>query len=88
MIDVIIASYNEPKSTIKTVKVFLKSKRKDLRVTVVDPFLEVENILREEIKDERFVFYPDPGEGKSYALNLLFQEYASSNTDDLFILKQ
>ena len=86
MIDVIITSYNEPKSTIRAVKVFLKSKRKDLRITVVDPFPEVENILREEIKDERFVFYPDPGEGKSYALNLLFQEYASSNKKDLFIL--
>lgn len=86
MIDVIITSYKEPQSTLKAVKVFLKSKRKDLRVTVVDPFPEVEDFLRKEIKDKRFVFYPDPGEGKSYALNLLMQEYASSNKDDLFIL--
>ncbi len=85
MIDIIITSYNEPKSTIRAVKVFLKSKRKDLRVTVVDPFSEVEEILRKEIKDKRFAFYPDPGEGKSYALNLLMQEYASLNKDDIFI---
>ncbi len=86
MIDVIITSYKEPKATLRAAKAFLKSKRKDLRVTVVDPFPEVEEFLRKEIKDKRFAFYPDPGEGKSYALNLLFQEYASSNTDDLFIL--
>lgn len=86
MIDVIITSYKEPQSTLKAAKVFLKSKRKDLRVTVVDPFPEVEEFLREQVKDKRFVFYPDPGEGKGYALNLLMQEYVSSNTDDLFIL--
>ena len=86
MIDIIITSYKEPKATLRAVKVFLKNKRKDLRVTVVDPFPEVEDFLRKEINDKRFVFYPDPGEGKSYALNLLFQEYASLNTNDLFIL--
>src|SRR3989344_3443648 len=86
MIDVIITSYNEPKSTLRAVNVFLKNKRKDLRVTVVDPFPEVEAFLRKEIKDKRFVFYPDPGEGKGYALNLLMQEYTSSDTNDLFIL--
>jgi len=87
MIDVIIASYKEPKATLRAVQTFLKQcKKKDMRVTVVDPFTEVEDYLRNEIKDKRFMFYPDPGEGKSYALNLLFQEYASSNIDDIFIL--
>ena len=86
MIDVIIASYKEPKSTLRAVNIFLKSKRKDLRVTVVDPFTEVEKFLRGKIKDKRFNFFLDPGEGKSYALNLLFQELGSSNTDDFFIL--
>jgi cellulose synthase/poly-beta-1,6-N-acetylglucosamine synthase-like glycosyltransferase len=38
------------------------------------------------VKSRNFIFYQDPGEGKSYALNLLFQEYASNNEDDLFIL--
>lgn len=85
MIDVIIASFKEPNSTLRAVNVFLKSKRKDLRVTVVDPFVEVETFLKKKIKDKRFQFFLDPGEGKSYALNLLFQEYASGNKDDLFI---
>lgn len=86
MIDIIITSYNEPKSTLRAAQVFLKNKRKDIRITVVDPFQEVEKFLKKEIKDKRFVFYLDPGEGKSYALNLLFQEYASPNTNDFFIL--
>ena len=86
MIDIIIASFKEPNSTLKAAEVFLKCKRKDLRVTVVDPFPEVEKFLKKKIKDKRFKFFLDPGEGKSYALNLLFQEYASSNKDDLFIL--
>jgi poly-beta-1,6-N-acetyl-D-glucosamine synthase len=86
MIDVIIASFNEPNSTLRAVKVFLKYKRKDLRVIVVDPFKDVEKFLKDKIKDKRFIFFQDPGEGKSYALNLLFQEYGSSNSSDLFIL--
>jgi cellulose synthase/poly-beta-1,6-N-acetylglucosamine synthase-like glycosyltransferase len=87
MIDVIITSYNEPKTTLRAVRTFLnQSNRKDLRVTVVDPFFEVEEFLRQHIKDDRFNFFPDPGEGKSYALNLLFQELGSHNSDDIFIL--
>jgi cellulose synthase/poly-beta-1,6-N-acetylglucosamine synthase-like glycosyltransferase len=86
MIDVIITSYKEPKSTLKAVQAFLKQKTKEkMRVTVVDPFPEVEEFLRSKIKDKRFNFYLDPGEGKSYALNLLFQELAG-NENDIFIL--
>ncbi|MEK6896444.1 MAG: glycosyltransferase [Nanoarchaeota archaeon] len=87
MIDVVITSYNEPKTTLRAVETFLRqSSRKDLRVTVVDPFPEVETFLRQHVSDERFNFYPDPGEGKSYALNLLFQELKSENSDGIFIL--
>ncbi|HLC53128.1 MAG TPA: glycosyltransferase [Candidatus Nanoarchaeia archaeon] len=86
MIDVIITSYNEPKSTLKAAQAFLKqAPKKDFRVTVVDPFPEVEKFLKKNIRDKRFLFYPDPGEGKSYALNLLMQEYASQNKDDILI---
>jgi cellulose synthase/poly-beta-1,6-N-acetylglucosamine synthase-like glycosyltransferase len=87
MIDIIITSYNEPKSTLRAVKAFLNQKiAGDFRITVVDPFPEVGDFLKKYIKSKNFVFYPDPGEGKSYALNLLFQEYASNNKNDLFIL--
>lgn len=87
MIDIIITSYNEPKSTLRAVNAFLKQKIKgDFRITVVDPFPEVGDFLNKHIKSKNFIFYLDSGEGKSYALNLLFQEYASSNKNDLFIL--
>jgi len=87
MIDIIITSYNEPKSTLRAVKAFLNQRiKQDFRITVVDPFSEVEEFLKKHIKNKNFVFYLDPGEGKSYALNLLFQEYASSNKEDIFIL--
>jgi cellulose synthase/poly-beta-1,6-N-acetylglucosamine synthase-like glycosyltransferase len=86
MIDVIITSYNEPKSTLRAVNKFLnQTSEPDLRVTVVDPFPEVETFLKKNIKDSRFNFFLDPGEGKSYALNLLFQDYGSQNKDDIFI---
>jgi len=86
MIDVIIASYNEPKSALRAVNQILKQKYPDIRVTVMDPFPEVGVFLKKHIKSKSFHFFLDPGEGKSYALNLLFQEYASTNTDDLFVL--
>ena len=87
MIDIIITSYNEPVSTVRAVQSFLdQGIQEEFRITVVDPFPEVEEHLKREIKDHRVFFFLDPGEGKSYALNLLMQEYASSNTDDFFVL--
>lgn len=87
MIDIIITSFNEPKSTEKAVKSFLGQKIEDeFRITVVDPFPEVEKYLKKKIKDKRLKFFLDPGEGKSYALNLLLQEYASNRKTDIFIL--
>lgn len=87
MIDIIITSYNEPNATLKAVQTFLKQKTKErFRVIVVDPFQEVARFLKSKIKDDRFIFFLDPGEGKSYALNLLFQEYGSSDKNDIFIM--
>jgi len=87
MIDIIITSYNEPKSTLRAVKSFLGQKIEGkFRITVVDPFPEVEKFLKKNIKDKRFNFFLDPGEGKAYALNLLFQDYGSSDNEDIFIL--
>lgn len=87
MIDVIINSYNEPKSTLRAVKKFLnQGPKKGFRVTVVDPFHEVEKFLKKEVKDKRFNFFLDPGEGKTYSLNIIFQELGSKNKEDVFIL--
>ncbi|MEK6827418.1 MAG: glycosyltransferase family 2 protein, partial [Nanoarchaeota archaeon] len=86
MIDVIITSYNEPNSTLKAAQIFLKQySGEDLRLIVVDPFEEVGEFLKKNINDKRFIFYLDPGEGKSYALNLLFQEFPGTDKD-IFIL--
>ena len=86
MIDIIITSYKEPISTLRAVNVFLEQyPGEDLRVFVVDPFEEVEKFLKENISDKRFNFFLDPGEGKSYALNLLFQEF-SGTEKDIFVL--
>lgn len=89
MIDIIITSYNEPNSTLRAVKAFLdqdiKENKEKIRITVCDPFPEVEIFLKKHIKDKRFNFFLDPGEGKSYALNLLFESLYSSNKNDIFI---
>ena len=86
MIDILINSYNEPNATLKAVNTFLNQyEGDDLRVTVIDPFPEVEEFLRKKISDPRFNFFLDPGEGKSYSLNLIFQELGSDNKDDIFI---
>jgi cellulose synthase/poly-beta-1,6-N-acetylglucosamine synthase-like glycosyltransferase len=86
LIEVIITSYNEPKATLRAVKVFLnQTSRKDIRVTVVDPFPEVEQYLNNNIKDPRYNFYPDPGEGKNFAFNLLFDEFHSKDPNDILI---
>lgn len=87
MIDIIITSFNEPNSTLRAVNAFLQQdSSKSFRVTVVDPHPEVGDFLKENISDKRFQFFLDSGEGKSYALNLLFQEYGSTNKRDIFIL--
>jgi len=86
MIDIIITSYNEPKSTLRAVNTFLKQEIPgEFRIVVCDPFPEVKTFLKENIKDKRVGFFLDPGEGKSYALNLLFEKLAGT-TNDFFIL--
>ncbi len=85
MIDVIITSYKEPNSTLRAVNTFLNQYLgDDMRVTVVDPFPEVKKFLEKKIKDKRFNFFLDPGEGKAYALNFLLQEMPGTE-NDIFI---
>ncbi|MBI2448950.1 glycosyltransferase [Candidatus Pacearchaeota archaeon] len=87
MINIIITSYKEPKSTVRAVNAFLKQDiKEDFKIVVVDPFPEVEAYLKENIKDGRVKFFLDPEEGKGYALNILFNELYSKNINDIFIL--
>ena len=72
MINVIITSFREPKATLRAAQVFLKEKRKDLKVIVVDPFPETQELLKQNIKDASFEFILDPGRGKPAALNMIF----------------
>lgn len=86
MIHIIITSYKEPKATLKAVKTFLNQKiDDDFKIIVVDPFPETESFLKKNLNSDKVEFFLDPGEGKSYALNILFQEYGSDNKNDLFI---
>lgn len=85
-IDIIITSYNEPKATLRAIGAFLNQNiKREFRIIVCDPFPEVRDFLKKNVKDKRVSFFLDPGEGKSYALNLLFNKL-SREKDDIFIL--
>lgn len=85
MIYIIITSYKEPKATLRAVKSFLDQGMKDIKVIVVDPFQETEDFLKKNISDERFEFILDPGQGKPYALNMIFELFYSDNKDDILV---
>jgi len=86
MIYIIITSYKEPNATKNAVEAFLKQKiAQEFKIVVVDPFLETEQFLKANINDKRIEFFLDPGEGKSYALNLILEMLYSENKDDIFV---
>ena len=63
MINIIITSYNEPKATLRAINSFLKQEiKQDFRVIVSDPFSEVKEFLKKNIKDKRVGFFLDPDE--------------------------
>ena len=86
MIYIIITSYKEPKSTLRAINAFLQQDiKQDFRIIVSDPFPEVKDFLKQHLKDKRVGFFLDPGEGKSYALNLLLGRIYSASKDDILI---
>ncbi len=86
MIDIVIHSFNEPKATLRAVNAFLSQPIPgEFRIIVVDPFPEVKEFLKQNIKDSRVGFFLDPGEGKTYASNMLLQKIKSENKDDIII---
>ena len=83
---IIVTSYKEPKSTERAVRAFLSQEiNEKFKIIVVDPFPEVEDYLKKNIKDKRVSFFLDPGEGKSYALNLIIESIYSENKEDIII---
>jgi len=85
MINIIITSYGEPESTLKCIDSFLSQEIKDLyKITIIDPFPETEKLLKKKYKG-KVDFFLDPGEGKSYALNVFLEKIYSKNKDDLII---
>ncbi|MAG10933.1 hypothetical protein CMI44_01310 [Candidatus Pacearchaeota archaeon] len=85
MIHIIITSYGELESTMKTIDSFLNQKIKEpYKITVIDPFPEIEKSLKKKY-GKNVDFFLDPGEGKSYALNLFLEKIYSQNKDDIII---
>jgi len=86
MIYIIITSYKEPIATVRAVESVLNQKTKEkLSIIVVDPFQEVGDFLLSRIKDKRVRFFLDPGEGKSYALNILLEKIYTKKKNDIII---
>lgn len=85
MIHIIITSYKEIKSTERAINAFLNQDiPKPFKIVVVDPFPEVRNFIKEKFQN-KVEFFLDPGEGKSYALNLLLNDIYTGNPDDIII---
>lgn len=90
MLHIIINSYKDS-GIIKAVNSFLiQNIKKKYKIIVSDPFPETEEKLRKnffkEFKEGKIEFFLDPGEGKSYALNALFEQIYSKNSEDIIIL--
>ena len=84
----------KPKTSLKSknrktpkdsISLTIPQNQKDFKITVVDPFPEVESFLKRNIRSPLVEFFLDPGEGKAYALNLLMQEQSTGNKEDIFI---
>lgn len=86
MIHIIITSYGGTDSTIKAVNSFLEQRIKEkFKIIVIDPFPETEKIIKKKFKSKKVEFFLDPGEGKSYALNIFLEKIYSKNTGEIII---
>ncbi len=85
MINIIITSYGESKSTTKAIDSFLNQKiNEKFKIAVIDPFPEIEKYLKEKYQD-KIDFFLDPGEGKSYALNIFLEKIYSEDKNEIII---
>ena len=85
MLYIIINAYGEPKATERAVNSFLEQNiKRDYKIIVVDPFPEVRDFIKEKFgKNKNVEFFLDPGEGKSYSLNLMLSNLYKENKDIL-----
>ena len=88
MLHIIITSYGEPKSTARAIESFLSQKLpENTKIIIADPFPETEEFLKEKFrKNKNIEFFLDPGEGKSYALNVIMEQIYSSSPEAIIIL--
>jgi len=91
MINIIITSYSEPNATSKAIDCFLNQNiKQEFKITIIDPFSETETFLKKKYKKEfdknKIGFFLDPGEGKSYALNVFLERIYSQNKNDIIVL--
>ncbi len=76
MISIIITAFKEPETIRKSIESALNQKTNyKYEILVSAPDEETLNIAKKyEKKDKRLKVFQDPGKGKSYALNLIFQK--------------
>jgi cellulose synthase/poly-beta-1,6-N-acetylglucosamine synthase-like glycosyltransferase len=85
MINIIITSYGEPESTLRCIDSFFNQKIKEkYKITVIDPFPEIERKIKNKYRG-KINFFLDPGEGKSYALNLFLEKIHSDDKNEIII---
>ena len=73
MIHIIITAYGEPKATARAVEAILNQNPPKCKILVTDPFPETEKFIKKRF-GKKVEFYADPGEGKSYVLNILLEK--------------
>ncbi|MBS3151208.1 glycosyltransferase family 2 protein [Candidatus Woesearchaeota archaeon] len=84
---IIITSYGEVNTTEKAVSSALSQLPKNTKLIVSDPFPETKWMLEEKFPNNKNIeYFEDPDQGKSKALNLLFQKLWSEDKNSVLIL--
>ena len=84
---IIITSYGEVNATEKAVSSVLSQLPKNTKLIVSDPFPETKWMFEEKFPNNKNLeYFEDPDQGKSKALNLLFQKLWSEDKNSVLIL--
>src|SRR3989344_3053784 len=86
MLHIIITAYGEPKATEKAVRCILDQDLPvNTKIIVCDPFPDVKTYIEKKFGN-KIEFFVDPDEGKSTALNIIFNNIWSENIDDIIMM--